>query len=159
MFPPPGGPGERWAWNPFAEDDGRPVSRQEEGIALHYLDYAATSAVRPASVVEAVSAFLTGCGASPGRGGYSRSVESGRVAFRCRRSLARLLGLPGDPGRLAMMFNATHALNTALGGVLRSGDVVVLSDYDHNAVLRPVQCPGRRTGCGRSSGWRGSSER
>lgn len=113
---------------------------------MHYLDYAATSAVRPASVVEAVSAFLTGCGASPGRGGYSRSVESGRIAFRCRRSLARLLGLPGDPGRLAMMFNATHALNTALGGILRSGDVVVLSDYDHNAVLRPVHMLERTRG-------------
>lgn len=135
MFPPPEGPG---LGLPQRMIRRRARSREEEGIALHYLDYAATSAVRPASVVEAVSAFLTGCGASPGRGGYSRSVESGRIAFRCRRSLTRLLGLPGDPGRLAMMFNATHALNTALGGVLRTGDVVVLSDYDHNAVLRPV---------------------
>jgi len=45
-----------------------------------------------------------------------------------------------------MMFNATHALNTALGGVLRSGDVVVLSDYDHNAVLRPVHMLERTRG-------------
>jgi len=52
--------------------------------------------------------------------------------------MTRLLGLPGDPGRLALMFNATHALNTALFGVLASGDAVVISDYDHNAVLRPV---------------------
>ena len=110
------------------------------------MDYAATSAVRPASVAEAVSAFLTGCGASPGRGGYTRSVESGRITFRCRRSLTRLLGLPGDPGRMAMMFNATHALNTALCGILRTGDVVVLSDYDHNAVLRPVHMLERTRG-------------
>lgn len=103
----------------------------------HYMDYAATSAVRPPSVCAAVADFLSGCGASPGRGGYTRSVDSGRTVFRCRRALTRLLGLPGDPGRLAMMFNATHALNTALAGTLRGGDVVVISDYDHNAVLRP----------------------
>lgn len=105
---------------------------------MHYMDYAATSAVRPDPVCDAVADFLRGCGASPGRGGYLRSVESGRIVFRCRRALTRLLELPGDPGRMAMMFNATHALNTALAGILRSGDVVVLSDYDHNAVLRPA---------------------
>lgn len=105
---------------------------------MHYMDYAATSAVRPPEVCDAVAGFLRGCGASPGRGGYTRSVDSGRIMFRCRRALTRLLGLPGDPGRMAMMFNATHALNTALAGLLRPGDAVVLSDYDHNAVLRPV---------------------
>jgi len=49
-----------------------------------------------------------------------------------------MLGLPGDPGRIAFMLNATHALNTALFGTLCQGDVVVISQYDHNAVLRPV---------------------
>jgi selenocysteine lyase/cysteine desulfurase len=53
-------------------------------------------------------------------------------------ALAKLLGIPGDPGRIALMFNATHALNTALWGVLQQGDTVVISAYDHNAVLRPV---------------------
>lgn len=104
----------------------------------HYLDYAATSAVRPASVCDAVTEFLASCGATPGRGGHKASVEAGRVAFRCRRALARVMGLPGDPGRIAFMQNATHGLNTALWGTLRRGDAVVVSQYDHNAVLRPV---------------------
>jgi selenocysteine lyase/cysteine desulfurase len=34
------------------------------------------------------------------------------------------------------MFNATHAVNTAMWGTLKRGDVVVISAYDHNAVLR-----------------------
>jgi cysteine desulfurase family protein len=104
----------------------------------HYLDHAATSAVRPQAVVEAVSSFLTECGATPGRGGHQWSIEAGRIALRCRRLLCRLLGIPGDPGRLAFMHNATHALNTALWGVLGTRDVVVLSPYAHNAVLRPL---------------------
>jgi len=112
----------------------------------HYLDYAATSAVRPESVVDAVADFLGGCGGTPGRGGHSASVEAGRVAFRCRRSLMKLLALPGDPGRIAFMTNATHALNTALWGVLGKGDAVVASVFDHNAVLRPLHALARERG-------------
>ncbi len=104
----------------------------------HYMDYAATSAVRPAEVAEAVAAFLRGVGCSPGRGGHSGTMEAARLAFRCRRELARVMGLPGDPGRIAFMQNATHALNTALWGLLAPGDTLVISQYDHNAVLRPA---------------------
>jgi cysteine desulfurase/selenocysteine lyase len=104
----------------------------------HYLDFAATSAVRPLRVAEAVAEFLTACGASPGRGGHSVAIESGRVVLRCRRAVMKVLRLPGDPGRIAFTFNATHALNTALWGILNPRDAVVISQYDHNSVLRPV---------------------
>jgi cysteine desulfurase / selenocysteine lyase len=104
----------------------------------HYLDFAATSALRPPEVAEAVAGFLRECGATPGRGSYGRALEAGRMALRCRRAVQRLLGLSGDPDRVAFMANATHALNTALWGTLRPGDAVVVSRYDHNAVLRPV---------------------
>jgi cysteine desulfurase / selenocysteine lyase len=110
---------------------------------MHYLDYAATSAVRPSEVAVAVHRFLTEVGASPGRGGYALSVESGRMAFRCRRKLAQVLGVEGDPGRITFSFNATHALNTALHGILAPGDVVVTTPFNHNAVLRPVHALGR----------------
>ena len=104
----------------------------------HYLDYAATSAIRPPGVGRAMAAFLDGVACTPGRGGHSGAVEAARLAFRCRRALSRALGLPGDPGRIAFMHNATHALNTALWGLLGPGDVLVVSQYDHNAVLRPA---------------------
>lgn len=105
---------------------------------MHYLDFAATAAVRPPEVARAVHDFLTDVGASPGRGGHGRSVESGRIAFRCRRAVARILGLPGDPGRMAFMMNATHALNTAIHGVVGKGEALVITAFDHNAVLRPA---------------------
>jgi cysteine desulfurase family protein len=106
--------------------------------ALTYLDFAATSAVRPQAVIDAVHAYLADIGATPGRGGHRLAIEAGRRALRCRQALAQLLGLPGDPGRIAFMFNATHAINTALQGVLSKGDVVVVTAFDHNAVLRTV---------------------
>lgn len=84
-----------------------------------------------------MSDYMQGCGASPGRGGHRLAVDASRTAFKCRMALAKLLGIPGDPGQIAFMFNATHAINTALLGTLERGDVVVISQYDHNAVLRP----------------------
>ena len=103
-----------------------------------YLDFAATAAIRPPQVADAMMAYLRDVGATPGRAGHSRAVEAGRVAFRCRRALARLFGVRGDPGRIAFQLNATHALNVALQGILRPGDRVVRTSYDHNAVRRPV---------------------
>jgi cysteine desulfurase family protein len=108
-----------------------------------YLDYAATAAIRPPEVADAVLAYLRDVGATPGRAGHRRAVEAGRIAFRCRRALARLFGVRGDPGRIAFQLNATHALNVALHGVLRPGDRVVRTSYDHNSVRRPVAALGR----------------
>jgi cysteine desulfurase / selenocysteine lyase len=68
------------------------------------------------------------------------------MALRCRQRLARRFGVPGDPGRIALLFSATHALNTALHGVLRTGDVLVTSQLDHNAVLRPAAALERERG-------------
>lgn len=103
-----------------------------------YLDYAATSAVRPEPVIRAVEAYLRDVGATPGRAGHRRALDAGRVALRCRRALSALFGAGGDPGRIAFQLNATHALNVALFGVLKPGDRVVRTAYDHNAVRRPV---------------------
>jgi cysteine desulfurase/selenocysteine lyase len=109
-----------------------------------YLDYAATSAVRPEPVTEAVVRYLTDIGATPGRAGHRRAVEAGRMVLRCRRALAELFNAPGDPGRVTLHLNATHALNTALFGLLRPGDRVVRTEYDHNAVRRPVMALAQR---------------
>jgi cysteine desulfurase / selenocysteine lyase len=104
----------------------------------HYLDFAATSAIRPPRVADAVHRFLTDVGATPGRGGHRLALEAGRVALGCRQAVARILGLGGDPSRVTFCQNATQALNTALAGLLRKGDAVVVTAFDHNAVLRPV---------------------
>lgn len=105
---------------------------------LHYLDFAATSAIRPPRVTEAVGRFLSEIGATPGRGGHRLALEAGRIAVRCRRAVSRILGLGDDPSRIAFSLNATQGLNLALYGILRPGDLVVTTAYDHNAVLRPI---------------------
>jgi cysteine desulfurase/selenocysteine lyase len=103
-----------------------------------YLDYAATSAIRPEEVIEAVARYLRDVGATPGRAGHRRAIEAGRIVLRCRIALAELFSAPGDPGRVAFFPNATYALNAALFGLLRPGDRLVRTSYDHNAVRRPA---------------------
>src|SRR5690606_2483064 len=79
-----------------------------------------------------------------GRSSHGRALSAGRLVLRCRRRLAELLGVRADPGRIVMQMNATHALNTAIYGVLEPGDVVVRTMLDHNAVRRPVAAMVRR---------------
>jgi selenocysteine lyase/cysteine desulfurase len=104
-----------------------------------YLDYAATAAVRPPSVIQAITDYLQHNGATPGRGGHRRSVAADRIALQCRQALARLLDIPGDPGRIAFFFNATYAINAAINGTLNHRDRIVITALDHNAVIRPAR--------------------
>ncbi|MEO5510372.1 MAG: aminotransferase class V-fold PLP-dependent enzyme, partial [Longimicrobiales bacterium] len=87
-----------------------------------YFDYAATCAIRPRNVIDAMTKFLTNNGCTPGRGGHCLAIDADRIALHCRQSLAAVLDIPGDTGRIAFFPNATYALNTALNGLLRSGD-------------------------------------
>jgi cysteine desulfurase family protein len=103
-----------------------------------YLDYAATSAIRPDEVTRAVTDYLTRTGATPGRAGHARALDAGRIALRCRKAMAELFSIEGDPGRICFQPNATYALNAAILGLLRPGDAVVRTQYDHNAVRRPI---------------------
>lgn len=111
-----------------------------------YLDYAATSALRPPGVAEAVREYLECNGATPGRGAYGRAREAGRMVLAARRAVLDVLGLTGDPGRLVFTANATDALNTALFGLLDAGDAVVITALDHNAVVRPAHALARERG-------------
>lgn len=112
--------------------------------SLVYMDHAATTARRPVQVVEAVTRYLGGFGATPGRGGYAPALEAGRTVLRARRAVAHVLGLDGDPGRVTFGANATQGLNTAIQGTLRPGDVLVVTAMDHNGVLRPAALMERR---------------
>ena len=103
-----------------------------------YLDCAATGALKPPSVKDAVADFLENVGASPGRSAHRLAVESGRIVFECREAVAQLLGAP-DSSSVVFTLNATHALNLAFLGLLREGDRVVTTSMEHNSVMRPLK--------------------
>ena len=102
-----------------------------------YLDNAATSYPKPEKVYDAVIHAMREVGASPGRGGYRRSLESGRILFRAREAVACFFSIP-DSARIIFTHNATGALNLALHGTLVAGDHVITTSMEHNSLLRPL---------------------
>ncbi len=101
-----------------------------------YLDSAATTLQKPASVARA-SAWAIGHLASPGRGGHQPAMAAADTAFACREEAARLFHVP-EPERVVFTFNATHGLNIAIHTLVKPGSRVVISGYEHNAVTRPL---------------------
>jgi cysteine desulfurase family protein len=100
-----------------------------------YLDNAATSFPKPEAVHRAVSRFMRGNGASPGRGLYARALAAEEIIAGTRRALATLIGVD-DPSRVIFTGGATEAVNLAILGLVRKGDHVVTTSLEHNAVWR-----------------------
>jgi cysteine desulfurase/selenocysteine lyase len=102
-----------------------------------YLDNAATSHPKPETVYQAVMHAMREIGASPGRGGYRRSLEAGRILFQAREAAAALFSAP-DSSRVIFTHSATESLNLALRGTLLPGDHVVTTSMEHNSLARPL---------------------
>ena len=100
-----------------------------------YLDNGATSFHKPRAVQQAVVRALRSC-ANPGRGGYEAAMEASRQVFACREEAGKLFRCP--PERIAMTMNCTHGLNIAIHSMIRPESRVVVSGFEHNAVMRPL---------------------
>lgn len=100
-----------------------------------YLDNAATTMPKPDAVYKAVNNAMHTC-ASLGRSGHPAAIEAARIAFECRAFAASLFDT--DPDRVVFTLNATHGLNIAIKSLVAPGDSVVISGFEHNAVLRPL---------------------
>lgn len=102
-----------------------------------YLDNAATSYPKPPEVIEALNDCLNRCGANPGRGAYRMALNSGRVIYETRQSLAKLFRV-ADSADIVFTASATEALNLAIKGMVKPGDHIVTTMVEHNSVLRPL---------------------
>lgn len=103
-----------------------------------YLDNAATSYPKPASVINAVKNSLVCYGANPGRSGHDFSVKTANIVYEARKALNDFFN--GDGAELVSFTqNCTQALNTAVKGFLKKGDHVVISSLEHNSVVRPLE--------------------
>lgn len=105
-----------------------------------YLDSAATTLIKPPEVAKAVSKAINSL-ASPGRGGYAQSVKAADIVFECRHRAAELFCVD-EPENVVFTMNATHGLNIAIKSLCSPGDKVVVSGYEHNAVMRPLYAIG-----------------
>lgn len=89
--------------------------------------------------------ILNGPAANAGRGNHGMALRAGRVLYNTRVKLAQLFGI-ANPNDIAMMSNATSALNLAIKGWLKPGDHVVATTVEHNSVRRPLEFLKRTAG-------------
>ncbi|MEG1427216.1 MAG: aminotransferase class V-fold PLP-dependent enzyme [Oscillospiraceae bacterium] len=103
-----------------------------------YLDNSATTYPKPEMVKAAVMRGVSYLGANPGRGSYPMAEAASAAVYEVRKKVASFFGASGAEN-VIFTKSCTEALNQVLFGLLKSGDHVVISDIEHNAVLRPVK--------------------
>ena len=102
-----------------------------------YFDNAATTRTKPKEVLEAFNYYVTEIGTSPGRGSYSLGIQASRMLYQSRKAVAKFFGVT-NPENVVFTKNSTEGINFFFNGYLKSGDHVLISPYEHNAVLRPL---------------------
>ena len=112
---------------------------------MTYLDNAATSFPKPIEVYTAAFKAMTECGGNPSRSGHRLSMISDENVYECRKSIADMFG--GKPENTVFTENATHALNVAIKGIAKDGGHFLISNMEHNAVLRPIVKLCEEKGC------------
>ena len=102
-----------------------------------YFDNAATTFPKPASVRKAVEEAFYCFGANPGRSGHKMGMETAKKVFETRKKAADFFGL-SESENLVFTKNCTEALNIVLMSIGSEGGHFIISDLEHNSVLRPL---------------------
>ena len=109
-----------------------------------YFDNAATSFPKPSSVYRKWQQAMSAYGANPGRSGHKFSQKTAEAVFASRAKCAELFG--AEPENVIFTLNCTHALNFAIKGLADRGSGFVISDMEHNAVVRPIAALAQENG-------------
>ena len=102
-----------------------------------YFDNAATSRTKPEVVYDAFNHYIRDIAVSPGRGSYSLGITASRMLYQSRKTVSDFFG-SSAPENVVFTKNSTEAINLFFNGFLKKGDHVLISCYEHNAVLRPL---------------------
>lgn len=102
-----------------------------------YFDNAATTFPKPISVAEETSrCILEYCG-NPGRGSHKLAVAAAEKLYECRELASEMFSAESSEN-VVFTLNTTYAINIAVKSYIPKGSHILISDLEHNAVLRPV---------------------
>lgn len=111
-----------------------------------YLDNAATTGVKPNCVIEAVESSMRNLSVNAGRGSYKYAQKASELMDECR---ARLLSLAHLTSGYHVYYSpsATIAMNQLILGInCDSYTTFIVSPFEHNAAMRPIEYVCKRTG-------------
>ncbi len=102
-----------------------------------YFDNAATTFPKPASVVREMTRCMRDWGGNPGRSGHPLSMAAAEAIFSVRAEISDFFDME-KAENIVFTQNCTHALNLVIAGIGQYGDHFLISDLEHNSVLRTV---------------------
>lgn len=102
-----------------------------------YLDNASTSFPKAPTVASSMSDYITNRGININRGSYALAYDVEDIIYTTRQRLNTIFN-GHDPSHIIFTQNVTMSLNMVIKGLLKSGDHVLVSTMEHNAVMRPL---------------------
>jgi len=102
-----------------------------------YADNGATSFPKAPGVSDAIKDFLDNTGCNINRGGYADSYNVALEILDTRKALAEMFHI-SNPKHVIFTPSVTYSINMILSGLLKSGDHVITTSMEHNAVMRPL---------------------
>ena len=102
-----------------------------------YLDNAATSFPKPKFVIREVEDCLKRYCGNPGRGSHRLALEAANKIFDTRVLIAEFLNY-NKCENVIFTPNATYALNLVIKGLITEPCHCIVSNLEHNSVLRPL---------------------
>ena len=101
-----------------------------------YLDHAATTFPKPQSVYEALDGANRTLAVNAGRGSYALAREASDIIAETKNEIKKLAHAK-DVAEVVFTASATLACNQIFGGLVwQKEDIVYVSPYEHNAVMR-----------------------
>lgn len=108
-----------------------------------YLDNGATSFPKAPGVAQSISNYILNVGTNVNRGAYSASYKAEDTLYETRELVCKLFNFK-KPENVIFTKNITESLNILIKGLLESGDHVIVSSMEHNAVMRPLNALGEK---------------
>ncbi len=103
-----------------------------------YFDNAATTFPKPARVIHALQKCVSEYCGNPGRSSHDLSVKCSEKIYETREEIANFLSY-NYPENIVFTQNASYALNMAIKTSVKRGEHILISDNEHNSVLRPLE--------------------
>ena len=113
---------------------------------LIYMDHAATTYPKPEEVYQAMDEVNRNFAFNANRGSYKEAMEAHEIIEETRTLLLQLVQ-GGADAEVILTPSATVACNQIIGGLpWHASDVVYVSPYEHNAVIRPLHLQQQKIG-------------
>lgn len=112
---------------------------------LVYLDSAATT-LKPYSVIEAITNYYQNYNANVGRSSYQIAEKATCELDDVRQMMADFIGA-NSPQNIIFTSSATSGLNQLAFGLtklIKAGDIILISNYEHNSNIKPWQIIAKR---------------